>query len=170
MKCNAIRFLLTLLLVCFSAVVIGKDYNPHPRPFMGTMSGDALFDFESDACLSVTGAPWQTISSMEGELTHMGRSQYHSMHCSTLDGASLVNGNATLVAANGDEIWLTYTASLISPFPAPVLMYEVNNVVVGGTGRFENASGEILSVVFVTLDMTALSAPIDMDFAGSITY
>jgi len=170
MKRNSIQFLLALLLVCISAAVIGQGPNPDPRPFMGNMSGEAVF-VTTDACSTITTAPWQTVSSMEGNLTHLGRSQYYSTHCSTLDGTSLVNGEATLVAANGDEVWLTYTATLVGPFPAPVLMYEVTNVVVGGTGRFEDASGEILSLVFVTLgDLTDPTAPIEMDFAGEFTY
>jgi hypothetical protein len=52
-----------------------------------------------------------------------------------------------------------------------VLVYEVHNVVVGGTGRFEGASGEIMILVFVTIeDLSVLSAPVDMEFAGNIIY
>ena len=137
------------------------------------MSGEAVFDFSSDACLPVTNAPWQTVSNLSGNLTHMGRSEYFSTHCSTLDGTSLVNGVATLVAANGDEIWLTYTAELISPLlpPPVVLVYLVENVVVGGTGRFEDASGEIASLAYVTIEaFTDPSSPLDFDFAGTIIY
>jgi len=173
MRSKAVRFLLTLLLACFSATVVSAGDNPYPRPFFGSMTGEGTFDFTSGACLDVTGAPWQSISSLVGNLTHLGLSEYHSTHCSTLDGFHLVGGEATLVAANGDEIWLTYSGELISPFlpPPVVLVYEVHNVVVGGTGRFEGASGEIMILVFVTIeDLSVLSAPVDMEFAGNIIY
>jgi len=175
MKRNIARFLLTLLLVCFTATVVGKGYNPHARPFMGSMSGEATFDFTTGACLDVTGAPWQSIGSMAGNLTHLGQAEWYVSHCSTPDGMRLVNGEGTLVAANGDEIWMTYTAELIShdefpPLPA-VLVYAQVNIVTGGSGRFEGASGEFLSLIFVTIeDLTVLTTPVDVQFAGNIIY
>jgi hypothetical protein len=140
---------------------------------MGMMSGEAIADYDSGACVSVTGAPWQTISSMTGNLTLFGRTEYYSTHCADPFTLALVDGEATLVTANGDEVWLTYTADLITPFTPPpvVLVYSVHNVVVGGTGRFENASGEFVSLVFVTIeDLAAPSTPLGQEIFGSITF
>lgn len=177
MKSISVRFLLALLLVVFSATVAGKDINPHPRPFKGNMGGEATFDFDFTAspCLQVTGAPWQTFSTMSGNLTHLGLAEYYSVHCSTLDGLQLLNGEATLVAANGDEIWLNYTAELIShtelPPPPVDLVYLARNVVVGGTGRFDGASGEIVSFMHVEIEsLMILITTINGEFVGSITY
>lgn len=175
MKRNSIRFLMTLLLVCVSATVIGQGPGPHARPFMGNMSGEATFDFISGACLNVTGAPWQTLSSFSGTLTHLGQAEWHTSHCTTLDGLQLVNGAGTLVAANGDEIWMTYTADLIShdalPAPPMQLVYLQVNIVTGGTGRFEGASGELMSLVYVSIeDLTVLTTPLGTEFAGNIRY
>ena len=182
MKRKAVRFLLTLLAVCFAATVVADGYNPNPRPIMGFMSGEAEFAFDpySSPCLALTGVPWQTVSSMSGEVSHLGLTEYMSTHCSTPDGSSLVYGEATLAAANGDEIWLTYTAGLVNvipvspPAPMPViLVYSMENIVVGGTGRFDDASGEILALVFVTIEefiIPSPPAPLDMEFAGYITY
>jgi len=173
MKRNIVGFLLALLLVGFTATAAGDGYNPHPRPFMGSMNGEATADYVSGACLDVTGAWWQTLTHVTGNMTHVGQSEFYMSHCSTVDGTQLVNGMGNLVAANGDEIWVTYTADLISPFTPPpvVLIYEVHFVVVGGTGRFEGASGTFLGVVAVTIEsLTALIIPTDFNFAGSITY
>ena len=173
MKRKVVRFLLPLLFVCAGATVVSAGDNPVPRPFMGSMSGEAIADYASGACLGETGAPWETITHMAGTLTHLGWAEYHSSHCFDPMTFGLENGEATLVAANGDEIWLTYSAELISPFTPPpvVLVYAVDNVVVGGTGRFENASGEFLSLVFVTIeDLAAPSTPVGQQFTGNITY
>lgn len=172
MKRNVISFLLVLLVASFSVTAVGNGDNPKPRPFKGSMSGEATFDFASGACGDVTGAPWQTLSYLTGDLSHLGESEWFTSHCTTLDGTQLVNGEATLVAANGDEIWMTYTAELISPFIVPgVLVYAQENIVVGGNGRFEGASGEFLTLVAVTIDdLTALTTPVSGDFAGTISY
>jgi hypothetical protein len=167
-------FVLTLVLAAtFSMAVAVAGDNAKGRPFKGSMSGEATFDFASGACLDVTGAPWQTIGYMAGKLSHLGKSEWFVSHCSTLDGSQLVNGEGVLVAANGDEIWLTYTADLISPFTPPpvVLLYDQTNIVVGGTGRFEGASGEFKSLIAVTIEsLTAPTTPAEAEFAGSITY
>ena len=173
MKRKAVPFLLTLLLACLSATVVIAGDNPNPRPLMGSMSGEAIADYASGACLELTGAPHETISHMAGPLTHLGWAEYHSSHCLNLLTFGLENGEATLVAANGNEIWLTYSAELISPFTPPpvVLVYAVENVVVGGTGRFKNASGEFLSLVFITVeDPAALSVPVGQEFTGNIIF
>jgi hypothetical protein len=172
MKRNVTSFLLVLLVACFSVTAVGNGDNPKPRPFKGSMSGEATFDFVSGACSDVTGAPWQTLSYLTGDLSHLGESEWFTSHCSTLDGQQLVNGEATLVAANGDEIWMTYTADLIPPLIIPgTVMYIQDNVVVGGTGRFEGASGKFLTLVAVTIDdPTALTTPVSGDFAGTISY
>jgi hypothetical protein len=172
MKRNFISFLLVLLVACFSVTVAGNGNNPKPRPFKGSMSGEATFDFISGACLDVTGAPWQTLGYMIGDLSHLGESEWFVSHCSTPDGLQLVNGQGTFVAANGDELWMTYTAELISPFTVPgVMLYAQDNVVTGGTGRFEGAAGEFQTLLAVTLeDLTVPTTPVSAEFAGKIIY
>lgn len=173
MKRKSVQYLLIVLLACFTAAVVANGGNPHPRPLMGSMSGEATYDWESGACLPVTGAPWRTINYMVGHVTHLGWTEYYSHHCADPVTFALEAGEATMVAANGDEIWFTYTAELITPFtPPPVtVVYAVENVVVGGTGRFENASGEFLSLVAVTIeDLADPSTPLTQEIAGSMTY
>lgn len=178
MKRKTVQFLLALLLVFFTASAVGGKNNHakyYPKQFMGSMTGEAGFDFGSDACVSVTGAPWQTVSSLSGWLTHMGQAEYLSTHCSTSDGQALVNGEATLVAEDGDEVWLTYSAELLGTFSPPEVVYLTRNRVVGGTGRFEHAHGEIMSIVIVTLpDISGPPpyppAPLVMTFSGKLKY
>lgn len=172
MNRNITSFLLILLVACFSVTAAGNGDNLQPRPFMGSMSGEGTFDFTTGACLGITGAPWQSFGYLAGNLTHLGNSEWFGSHCSTLDGQQLVNGEGTLVAANGDELWMTYTAELISPFIVPgVLIYAQNNIVTGGTGRFEGASGELLTIVYLTIEtFTDEVVPVNGEFAGTIAY
>ena len=173
MKRNAIRYLLALFLVLSSALVIAagngpeKAHNPNPRPIMGTLNGEVTFPL-NDACKNVTGAWWQTTTVAVGEMDHFGLTEHYSTHCSTLDGMSLVSGEALFVAANGDELWTTYTGQVLAPPPDIVILAEY--IVTGGTGRFEGASGTIMAMVYVTLVGMEVPNPIEMDFAGTIAY
>ena len=173
MKRKFVLLLTSILVTCLSVAVAVAGNNDKARPFKGSMSGEATFDWASGACLGVTGAPWQTFGHMVGDLSHLGESEWFVSHCSTLDGTQLVNGEGVLVSANGDEIWMTYTAELVSPYTPPpvVLLYAQRNVVVGGTGRFEGASGEFMSMIAVTIEsLTTELAPAEAQFAGTLTY
>lgn len=170
-----IKILVVLLLACCVATATGEDSTP--RAFKGSMSGEASFDFDftSSPCLAVTGAPWQTISTLKGKMTHMGLTEYLSTHCSTLDGMQLLQGEAMMIAANGDELWLSYTAELIShdEFPPPPveLTYLATNVVVGGTGRFEGATGSMVQLAFISIeDLASPTSAVEMIFGGTVTY
>lgn len=174
MKRIAIQFLLVLTLAISGAAVAGKGHgpekahNPNPRAITGSLSGEATFP-ENDECSDVTGAWWQTHTVAVGKMRHLGLTEHYATHCSTLDGASLVGGEATFVAANGDEVWSTYTAHIIAP--PPVMVFLAEYVVVGGTGRFEGASGTIMGLIYVTfLGFEAPAFPVEMDFAGTIIY
>ena len=178
MKRNAATFLLLLLVACFSATVIADGYNPNPRPITGLLSGDAYWVPE-EYCDGVNyepsvGSPLTTVSTFFGEVSHLGSSEFHTIHCSTNTGQYLLRGVGTLIAANGDELWLEYSAEAISPVVIPgTIVYEIVNVVVGGTGRFEDASGVIQGLVFVTLtidDEGNPNAQADMELAGSFTF
>ena len=178
MKRNAALFLLVFLVASFSATVIANGYNPHPRPIDGFMNGGASWAMDGK-CDAVNGDPVNGIpgvttkSDMVGDVSHLGRTEYHSTHCATNDASQLLLGDATLIAANGDEIWLEYTANVIPPVMIPgTVVYEVTNVVVGGTGRFENATGVIPALVFVTItfDGGIPNAQLDMEFSGNLSY
>jgi hypothetical protein len=157
---------LGLVLVATSA--IGADKPPKPRPFWGNLTGEATFPL-SDACSGVTGVPFQTVATTEGKMTHLGRTVGISTHCSTLDGSAAVGGEVTFTAANGDQVWAVYTATTVAG--PPVIVQEGHFIIVGGTGRFADASGHFWSTVYVTYEGPAdPSWPLRFVFAGTITY
>jgi hypothetical protein len=173
MKSNAIKYLLALFLVLSSALVIAagngpeKAHNPKPRPIMGTLNGEVTFPLNEE-CMDITGAWWQTTTVAVGEMDHFGLTEHYSTHCATLDGESVVGGEASFVAANGDVLWTTYTGQVLAPPPIIVVLAEY--IVTGGTGRFEGASGTIMAMVYVPLIGMEVPNPIEMDFAGTIAY
>ena len=163
---NTTLVILALLLIAAATVSAGD--NPRLRPFNGALAGEATFP-ASDACLDVTGAPFQTLSSSVGRMSHLGLTELSTAHCSTLDGSAAVAGEATFTAANGDQLWATYTAVTVAP--PPLIIQEADFVIVGGTGRFENATGWLRGVVYVSFEgFDDPSWPIEFVVAGAVSY
>lgn len=88
----------------------------------------------------------------EGNLTHLGTVKIVRVHCFTppdhpeFEGQVMHDGQYEIVAANGDKIWGTYSGDL-----QPTVFGEngpIRGIITGpstidgGTGRFENATGE----------------------------
>jgi hypothetical protein len=79
-----------------------------------------------------------------GNGTHVGRYTIVNSHCLDLATGVFTNGSFTKTAANGDQLFGTYsgTGTVIVP-PAPVGRFAVQGTLTftGGTGRFAGASG-----------------------------
>jgi hypothetical protein len=166
MRKNAAIVVLALVLMTAAAVSTAAD--PKTRPFKGSAAGEATFP-ESGACLGVTGAPWQTVSVTAGRISHLGQMTLTTTHCSTLDGSAAVGGEAIFTAANGDQLRATFTAVTVAP--PPLIVQQAEFVIVGGTGRFENATGWLQGAVYVTFEgFEDPSWPIEFAFAGAVAY
>jgi hypothetical protein len=84
----------------------------------------------------------------QGQFRHLGLTQVHFTHCTWLNlatGAGRTDvGEMTLTAANGDTLFLHYQATFqMDPWPAFVTstVRTFSWTLVGGTGRFEHATG-----------------------------
>jgi hypothetical protein len=91
-------------------------------------------------------APAATISfTGTGNGTQLGRFAAVQSHCGGApnpDGTiDFFGGVATSIAANGDELHSTYSGKLW-PVAGPVYRIDGYAYIVGGTGRFANATGE----------------------------
>ena len=73
-----------------------------------------------------------------GLASHTGRFEISMDWCIDPSTGAIADGDATVVAANGDEISMAFTGQATS---ATELIFYV--VIDGGTGRFEGASGAI---------------------------
>jgi len=138
------------------------------RPFWGSMLGDVTFG-NPGVCQF---QPVQTLSDVKGQLTHLGSATLTTAHCASADGGLALDGHATFTAANGDEIFATYTAHMVTP-PPPLIVEEGELIITGGTGRFENATGRVPFTVYVNpVSPPTIDAkwPIRYVFAGTITF
>jgi hypothetical protein len=174
MKPRTPLFVLPVVICAMLAATaaIGGDHPPHLRPFKGGSVGEVTFP-ASTVCEAVTGADSQALSSSLGQIGQLGRAEVNTTHCSTLDGSAAVGGEAVFTAANGDEIWATYTANTVA-WPEPPLMLTVQEAEftrVGGTGRLELSSGHVFGMVYVTFEgLSDPSGPLEFVFAGMTVY
>jgi hypothetical protein len=106
-------------------------------PFSGVVTGEAAFDFVNNPKGCAAG--FTTITTAKGQGTHMGRTTWRSEHCLG-EASEILNGALVLSAANGDDIYATYTGSCAHP-PGDLVICSGDMMFTGGTGRFKNASG-----------------------------
>ena len=125
---------LGLVFVAFSATA---SAGAKARPFQGCVIGTATFTPGSATDPSPTGV-WARPYGV-GDVSHLGASVMTGKHPAAL---TFEDGDMTLVAANGDKVFMEYSGG----GPAPEYMGQVYDIwvkftIVGGTGRFAGASG-----------------------------
>lgn len=134
--CTALTLAMAVVLALAIAVPVMADETE--RPFRGSIAGygDVVPD---PACpIGLRTRTWGS-----GWITHLGLTTMTSSHC-TPAGLSIVGGVQTFVAANGDRLEMTYTAT-VEPFDfveGAVMIGPGQNVITGGDGRFAGAGGQ----------------------------
>lgn len=140
------------------------------RPFKGSMTGEATFMPGTD-CPN----PWglRTDSTATGNATHLGRMAMSSQHCTPM-GHEITGGEMVFVAANSDEVRIDYwgyTPTIDELVPGEVFTVDIEFVIDGGTGRFEDATGGGLMTAFALFeDPNAPAVAASWVWSGSIGY
>lgn len=151
------------LLIAMVAAPAGAKSDA--RPFKAFMTGEMRWDETAFDCLEVTEIPVRSYMDATGRVSHLGRSTLKGDHCTPQgiyypdpsEGPSV----ATLVAANGDEVYMKYHGECppLDDVPIPgVLACSFEFDVDGGTGRFDGATGEgsgTLSIVWLGYEPSA---------------
>jgi len=151
--------------------VIAGNTNPHQRPFWGSFEGEATFPL-TGVCSDLTGVPFETLSQSKGHMTHMGRTALFTNHCATPDGGAALNSHAVFTATNGDEVWAEYLAITVKGPPVtPIIGQEITMTIIGGTGRFNGATGNLGGMVYIEfLGFEVPNWPLEFVLTGWIVY
>jgi hypothetical protein len=138
-------------------------------PFSGVVTGEAVFDFATNP--KGCGSTFTTITTAKGQATHMGLSTWQSQHCIGSQG-EMLDAEVVLTAANGDEIFATYSGSCAAPSVlGDLVRCSAELEFSGGTGRFVNATGTAhLSATVVFEGFGDFSWPGRWAWTGTITY
>jgi hypothetical protein len=86
-----------------------------------------------------------------GVASHIGRFEIDQTNCLNGTTGAVTNGVATLVAANGDEVHMTYDGQTVALAPQTL---DLDYVITGGTGRFASAEGALDMRVILTSPTT----------------
>lgn len=154
-------------LLAFGVAAAAADTGGTDRPFTGTLAGLATFQPDPACPIGL-----RTLVEASGTASHLGRVTMTSSHC-TPPADVITGGQMTIIAANGDELQLTYsgTSGPLPPEVGGIINAPSHNVIVGGTGRFADASGEADFAVFVTFAGFGVPAwPITFSWDGTLSY
>jgi hypothetical protein len=108
---------------------------------------DSVVDTIAEPTTCPEGASWRYSGAGTGRFLHLGRTSVSVTHCTFVDMASGTGtfgpGTITLTAANGDELHLVQwgTFRLVNATEGLTSVFNMGWIVVGGTGRFDDAKG-----------------------------
>jgi hypothetical protein len=129
-------------------------------PFHGSFTRESHSAFEPPITLVISGT--QT-----GTATHLG--QFVAVFVERVNTTNnTATGSLNFTAANGDQLF-TETAGAETEFVPPnTSVVTMNARIVGGTGRFEGATGTLTIHVTETIDFASNSATGSGSFEGRV--
>lgn len=166
MKRVTILLVALMLVLATAAPVVAK--GDHERPFKGTAQGHGMV--APDATCS--DPPLRSVFATTGHATHMGKLELDYYNC-TPSGSDIVGVEMTFVAANGDSVFATFGSDSVPPVGEEPSLLEITYdfVIIGGTGRFEGATGGGRMMADVEWPGFALNYwPTSLAFKGTIAY
>ncbi len=163
MRKTVIRCSLFLVLaIAAMAAAADPGARTVPRLIGGSMDGRFVFEGPWEG-------PWTTTGDVTGTLRHLGLARMYTVHTASPDG-TISGGVFRIVAANGDEIRGSYTASGTWISDTQVLGAAAFSIE-EGTGRFAHASGAITAAFLETFDdPTWASAKVSWTLEGTVSY
>ncbi len=140
--CRIVLLLPILLLLAALNKVPGQSIKTSARFISG--KNPVIFSATLNTTIQLTGTPpLQSVRSFgSGIATHMGKTSFEAF--STVNFSvqpAVINGTATLKAANGDELYTSFTGTTATA--AGTATGNFVHHITGGTGRFADASGTL---------------------------
>ena len=146
-----------------AAVQAAQGPRTVPRDVTGVLDGRFTFAGPWEG-------PWTATGDAAGTVSHLGLSRLHTTHTTGADG-TISGGSFEIIAANGDTIQGSYTASgeAISYVPY-VVAGKATLRIEQGSGRFYGATGTIEAVFLETVDADFWGANVRWTLNGTVNY
>ena len=161
--------LVVLLMLVLTAVPAMASSHDTTQRFVAKAAGQSIFDFAnpSDCAAGFT---------TRGELTsRFPALTAESAHCyvpTGPDGGITDGGEIIFRSSNGVEIWATYNLAITAQETIGEPLYATGTfTIIGGTGRYENATGGGRMRVVITFEgFTDFSWATTATWLGPITF
>lgn len=141
----------------------GHAVSPGEKPLRGTYEGNVTVP-AGTTTMFITFTVW-------GNATHLGRFQMDAAGDLNLLTLALTNGTTTFTAANGDELYTSYSSSG-TPNGDGTYTVRAEHDITGGTGRFEGADGAFSTTsqarIMATLETVTITGKVYMH--GTISF
>ncbi len=137
-----------------SAKMVDKDLK------MINITGNFYYEACPDGCLPVG---IQAVTVGEGNSTHMGKFDLYERYCVDENGMPIYFVEGYLTAANGDKVTYVQSNHWIDEDTG---VNHSENMITGGTGRFEEAEGDFTNSVIIDWANASFVA----EATGKISY
>jgi|WetSurMetagenome_2_1015567.scaffolds.fasta_scaffold340178_1 hypothetical protein len=138
----------------------------HDVPFAGAVTGQLQMSVNPARC----ALPLRFgVSNAVGNALHMGNVTYHTEQCVNPMNGQVTSGVLVLTAANGDELRGTFSGQSHSSVPGESHV-EADFVFSGGTGRFEQATGDARMTAVLDVHLGVPPFPGRWEWTGAIRY
>lgn len=162
-------FTVLLLMIGLTTTSASAAPGGTDRPFKATATGQIYYDTTNPrgcpAADFLSPVPFTSTLTASGRATHLGAFTVSATHCESLGVSS--NGQMTLTAANGDQLFGTYATTWAAVGDRVVV--EGDLVLDGGTGRFTHATGTLKQHHLISY-LTDQPWLLQMSFTGPISY
>lgn len=121
----------------------GRNQNDNAVPFKATIT----------TSIQISGMPprQNVLSSGTGVATHLGQITFrgNAFVNFTVNPVEISDGIATITAANGDELYTSYSGTTTTVLG--ITTGHFVHVITGGTGRFADASGTLTGSTYLNM-------------------
>jgi hypothetical protein len=136
-------------------------------PFSGSFTGSSFSCFRDGTCPPGTLIITQHVT---GEATHLGK--FTAVAVSTGEfpptGPPTATGTWDFISANGDRLSATSIGGEDQFIPPNISHVSATATIVGGTGRFANATGTFTLRLVSTIDFASATASATGSFEGHV--
>ena len=135
---------------------------------MAPGSPDEKSDFDGRCSVP---SDWVIAFVGSGKATYLGTLAFSSSHCTQMaEAITISDGEAELVAANGDILRYEYGNARFSFPDEATACAVIDATFVGGTGRFAEATGDAEETSCFGLDGGPMVVDMEIDAVGTLAY
>lgn len=144
-----------LLLISCQKAVISNEESIASRANSNAKNAENNVPFVGDYVTTAQfpeGNPSHQLITGRGQATHMGESMFvaDARVNFGVPPPFPFSGTATFTAANGDQFFTQFTG-LNTPTGPGTLRGDITHTIIGGTGRFEDATGTFIGIALVNV-------------------